>query len=1325
MSDAPSEFDPVEKLVDSFLDRYRRGERPSLSEYTRQHPELADQIRELFPALVVVEELGSIGNLAGPQSKLNTSSVPLQLGEYNIVREIGRGGMGIVYEAVQGSLGRHVALKVLPFHGLMNPIHLERFRREARAAARLHHTNIVPVFGVGEHAGIHYYAMQLIHGQGLNEVLQEVKRLRMHKAGSPLAPNVAANVAESLLSGQLGEKPATDPPVSCATAITAVAQVAQPQADSPSLPRPNSSQLSSQPETRYFRQVAQIGVQVAEALEYGHREGVLHRDIKPSNLLLDIHGRVWVTDFGLAKTDETEEVTDPGDIVGTLCYMAPERFQGRADARSDVYGLGITLYEMATLRAAFADTQRAQLINKVTHEEPPRPRKLDPKIPRDLETIILKAIAKEPAQRYPTAAALAEDLRRFVADRPIRARRTPLWERLGRWCRRNPAWAGLSGSVVGLVLVIAIGSLISASLFRKEADKARQAERAARDKAYKALVAQAQAERWSGRPGRRLDSLQALGEAVELERSLDRDGKELLELRNETIACLTLVDMRLEKTWDGLPAQQYAVAFDAPLQRYAYSDGQGTIKVCKLDERQEISSLDGPGVPAMALQFSPDGRFLAAGYASGILVWELTERSVRLRLPHAFLGFDWSADSRQLVVGRQDKSIGVYALPAGTEQRRLLVGVAPLRLAIDPSGLLVAFSAQAHPAVQICELTSGRLVAELTAKSVLEHVTWAGDGRLLAAAGWDRNLYVWEVRDQDGRLGVHRPELVVLSGHESKPVTLKFNHTADILASAGWDGTIRLWDPWTGKLLLTAAGTWDFQFSPDDTRLASTLGGGKVGLWRVAAGSICRALRGRSWRSEYLWSVDFSLDGRLLASAGSQSVRLWDMELGTELGRVATGQHNCVLFQPDGSGLIAYGPAGLRRWPIQLQRTTTKTTGPLAVLSVALPQTLHKPAPPGINTRACWGPDGASLALTDMYKDEALVLSLNPGSQKMRLGPHRHVSFISMSPDGKWVATGHWTGSGLKIWDAREGNLVKELPSDEAVNVCFSPDGHWLVTGTTKDYSFWEVGSWRCVHRVPRDRATLSGRMAFTPDGSLLAITSSNRIVQLLDPATAEEVATLTNPDPQMISWLCFSRDGSRLAVGAENHVLQLWDLRRIREELAPMGLDWRQAAYPPRQPRADFLPIRLKTRTPEQYSFEAEDLPILETANCLVVKQPMAERYGPKRWSNDQQLFGATAKGDHVTLGVDVPITAHYRLDIFFTKAPDYGIVEIALDGKLIGERFDGLNKAVVPAGKVNFGNVHLTEGIHELRFTVVDKNRDSDNYYLGIDYLELNPVD
>jgi serine/threonine protein kinase len=370
-----------------------------------------------------------------------------QLGEYRILREVGRGGMGIVYEAVQESLQRHVALKVLPFAALLSPTHLERFRREARAAARLHHTHIVPVFGVGEDQGVHYYAMQYIGGRGLDEVLREVKRIRA-AGDSPVtaAHGLAAHVAEGLLSRQFPRSTSAGSP-SDPVRATNESHPTPKQATSAT-----ESGLSSHSHAQYFRSVAEVGVQVAEALGYAHRQGVLHRDIKPSNLLQDIAGAVWVTDFGLAKAEGGDELTQPGDIVGTLRYMAPERFQGRSDPRSDVYSLGLTLYELLTLRPAFDDSDRTRLMERVQHERPLTPRKIDPRIPRDLDTIIQKAMAKESNQRYSTAEALAEDLSRFLADRPIRARRSTVLEQTWQWCRRNPVVAGLFAALLLVLL---------------------------------------------------------------------------------------------------------------------------------------------------------------------------------------------------------------------------------------------------------------------------------------------------------------------------------------------------------------------------------------------------------------------------------------------------------------------------------------------------------------------------------------------------------------------------------------------------------------------------------------------------------------------------------------------------------------------------------------------------------------------------------------------------------------------------------------------------------------------------------------------------------
>jgi serine/threonine protein kinase/tetratricopeptide (TPR) repeat protein len=491
-SSSSSDRDPIERLADSFIARFRAGERPRIDEYALAYPELAEEIRDLLPALVELEINQSPGGTATGYRGADVSEVgaaPRQLGDYLILREIGRGGMGVVYEAVQQSLGRHVALKVLPAASLAGSSHLERFRLEARSAARLHHTNIVPVFGVGEQDGVHYYAMQFIQGRGLDEVFEELQRLRAARsqasgsarASGPPEPFSSGParartlaVTHGLLTGEFpaggearesaAESVFSDEPAEGSiTEAAADPGPAAPQSASRSSSSGTSSQSElsgSQAETQYYRSVARVGQQVAEALAYAHSQGILHRDIKPSNLLLDANGTVWVTDFGLAKAEGTDALTHTGDIVGTLRYMAPERFDGWSDPRSDVYSLGATLYELLTLHQLFQEPNRAKLIDRVMHDAPVPPRKLDRKVPRDLETIVLKAIAKEPGHRYATAEQMAEDLERFLADKPVLARRSSPIEQARRWCRRNKglaagialAFLGLAAAVVGLTI---------------------------------------------------------------------------------------------------------------------------------------------------------------------------------------------------------------------------------------------------------------------------------------------------------------------------------------------------------------------------------------------------------------------------------------------------------------------------------------------------------------------------------------------------------------------------------------------------------------------------------------------------------------------------------------------------------------------------------------------------------------------------------------------------------------------------------------------------------------------------------------------------------
>jgi serine/threonine protein kinase/tetratricopeptide (TPR) repeat protein len=525
----------VLELAEEFLERYRKGERPSLREYIDRHPELASEIRDVFPAMALMENIAVNDESMEAGSAAPASIVPeiaiRQLGDYRIIREIGHGGMGIVYEAEQVSLGRHVALKVLPNQAMADDKQKRRFEREARAAAKLHHTNIVPVFGVGEHEGLPYYVMQFIQGLGLDAVLDELNRLHPGGAKTPsLIPTAgelrierkdvsAAVMARSLMTGAFQQKELEDealepepavtrefgaeagPPMMRLPRLSSSAARSGSLADSFSLssssvtlPGTGSTATGTRTSNKkqtYWQSVANIGRQVADALEYAHKQGVLHRDVKPSNLLLDLKGTVWVTDFGLAKVAGPggDNLTHTGDILGTLRYMPPEAFDGSSDARSDVYSLGLTLYELLAMRPAFDEKDRNKLIKQVTGGEPTPLGRLNREIPRDLVTVVEKCIAREPSRRYATAEELASDLQRFIDDEPILARRQTQVERYVRWARHNPGLATLGAALTAVLVIATIASLLIAGRMAQLASneaKAADDERLARQSAVEA-----------------------------------------------------------------------------------------------------------------------------------------------------------------------------------------------------------------------------------------------------------------------------------------------------------------------------------------------------------------------------------------------------------------------------------------------------------------------------------------------------------------------------------------------------------------------------------------------------------------------------------------------------------------------------------------------------------------------------------------------------------------------------------------------------------------------------------------------------------------------
>ena len=452
---------PWKALAEEFLARHRNGEKPSANEYVDQYPQWANEIQELFPTLLLMEKLGQ-PSLPGRPSTTNSpfKSYPAQFGDYLVLRMVGSGGMGIVFEAVHRSLDRHVALKILPVSQVEEDVQRERFRREARAAAQLHHSNIVPIFDVGEVDGILFYAMQFIEGIGLDQVVLRRRNIAISKAADGKNEITVESRGKTPANHQ---KPAADDTVLMQNDSSLDDARGHNRKKTAHGSSTNSfldqsvefdpGDLTANDPHAYFRAVAKIGIQVADALQFIEQSRLVHRDIKPSNLILDNNGRVWLTDFGLARFTEADDLTRNGGIVGTMRYMAPERFQSESTHKSDIYGLGATLYELATSKPVFDQQDKVKLMEQIINDDAVPPRKINPAVPIDLETIVQKMIEKNPDRRYGQANDVAVDLRRWLDHLPIRARRISPLGHVVRWTQRKPMVATLLSIIVVVVIV--------------------------------------------------------------------------------------------------------------------------------------------------------------------------------------------------------------------------------------------------------------------------------------------------------------------------------------------------------------------------------------------------------------------------------------------------------------------------------------------------------------------------------------------------------------------------------------------------------------------------------------------------------------------------------------------------------------------------------------------------------------------------------------------------------------------------------------------------------------------------------------------------------
>lgn len=1048
--DTQSEDFSHERLLglatEEFLDSQERGESVSVDEFASKYPDIAPLLRSLLPSLALL-------NNPHPRSAKSSSHsarperAPASLGDYRLLREIGRGGMGVVYEAQQLSIERRVAVKILSSTSLVDETTLRRFRNEVRAAASLEHPNIVAIYSVGEETGYHYYAMQLIRGQTLAEVIDERRSAVTRHSESSVGARTPM-IAEQTLADR---------------------------------PRPSSGD--------YFRFVARLGIQAANALDHAHRNGVLHRDVKPANLLLDEGDQLWITDFGLARLDVDPGVTRTGGIVGTLRYSSPEQLDPcrmAVDQRTDIYSLGLSLYELATLQPAYPEGDPKQLLRQIENVDPIRPRQLSPTMPFDLEVIVSKAIEKDATDRYLTARDLANDLDSFLHGRPIVARPMSRAGHANRWIKRNRRWAASIAAALAVSTLVLAACLVLVGRSRQVALQAlaasTESERRLNDAAYTtnmALAYQYWDQSWSEEVDAILNRYDTRGKT---EHATGYEWALLKSLNRKPTA-------HVLGTHDG-PANELAVFPNRPWCASVGSDG--TVRIWDIESRKPLGLIALSGESLHSVAVSPDGTTIAAG-SNRLFLIDVASKRVFLNVvvsDYTIESLEFAPDGQSVAAGVRYDEICVINRSGQVLHRRpwasrvesmayvpsdneLLApakhfsnepesyslarlssslepldsfqwsvegeGCSPTAVRYSEQAQLVAVAERYGARISVLDFPEGRRLANSeTYRAYINDVAISPSGKLFAAAYENGRvqLFKFVTRTRTPRtLGVRLPSwfdyhIATIDAHRSAVSSVKFL-SKDRLITCGVDGLIKLWDTSERTIFYdTDTSECDLALSANGAYAAMSARNELV-IYDVAREEVAfRQPHDEAFAVSSAWSPQ--ADCLAYCSSPQRKLRLMQVDGTVNWELPVSGQVNSITFSPGGRRVaIAFGNT--------LQIHDSKSGNVLA--SSTLPGTIYA---------VKYSPDGSTIVCGGGFNSLEWLNAKELTSIATLAHDLSQVTYLAYHPNGRLLAAGHEDGD-VSMWDVSGKNQKWRIPihSRTVRSIKFGPDGSSMLTSSS------------------------------------------------------------------------------------------------------------------------------------------------------------------------------------------------------------------------------------------------------------------------------------